>query len=159
MPWLIDPQPWAELPVSPGYIGSGLGEDLSPELAPISAASPRGQEACLGDRSPVGVRLRALRESVDDWPLAITILQLFGGQPKLVAVLRNVTGRRYPPLGNRMLQFWGRSFAGFRRSVTDRFLGNSVGAIGCLVRFFGGLVLQSFSSGGRLVSAGPQPNN
>lgn len=40
-------------------------------------------------------------ESVDYWPMAITIHKTFGGKPKLVAT-SGVTSRRYPPLERRM---------------------------------------------------------
>ena len=77
--WPTDPQPWAELPAPSGYMGSGLGEDLLPNLAGVPAAPLGGTKACLGNRSPAGVRLRALRESVDEWPLAnINLAAIWG---------------------------------------------------------------------------------
>src|SRR5947209_3396474 len=67
-------------------------------------------------------------ESVDCWPMAITVQKTFGGKPKPVAAY-GVTGGRYPPPERRM-PYAVNARCAAAAVFADRLLGNSVGAIG-----------------------------
>lgn len=83
-----------------------------------------------GDRSPAGLVLQALGESVDGWPMVITLYKTLGDLPKPVTVSRGVTGGRESPLEGCMSQAAGGPRGPGVASEADRPLGNSVGAIG-----------------------------
>lgn len=82
------------------------------------------------DRSPAGPFLRAQRESVGGWPMAITTHQTFGDLPKPVAAHRGVTGDRESPLEELMQQAAGGPRGPGAVPEADYSLGNPVGAIG-----------------------------
>jgi hypothetical protein len=67
-------------------------------------------------------------ESVDCWPMAITIHKTFGGRPKLVTA-PGVTSGRYPPPEGCMLYSCLVLYC-LTSSTVDHPLGNLVGAIG-----------------------------
>jgi hypothetical protein len=82
------------------------------------------------DRSPAGSILQALGESVDCWPMVITVHKRLGDLPKSVTVSWGVTGDRESPLEGCMSQAAGGPRGPGVVSEADRPLGNSVGAIG-----------------------------
>lgn len=59
------------------------------------------------DRSPAGSTLQALGESVDGWPMVITIHTTLGDRPKPVTASWGVTGDRESPLEGCMSQAAG----------------------------------------------------
>jgi len=61
--------------------------------------------------------------------MAIIILKTLGGKPKPVAVLRGVTGGRYPP-PERCMLYSVIALSRWISCMVDHLLGNSVGAIG-----------------------------
>lgn len=73
---------------------------------------------------------RALKESVDGWPLAIIFLKTFGGKPKPITASRGVIGGWHPPPGIAMLQSAGCPHGHEAVSVAEAVLGSLVGAIG-----------------------------
>jgi len=82
------------------------------------------------DRSPAGSILQALGESVDGWPMVITIYKTLGDFPKSVTASWGVIGDRECPLEGCMSQAAGGPRGPGVVSEADRPLGNSVGAIG-----------------------------
>ena len=63
---------------------------------------------------------------MDDWPLAIIILDLLGGKPKLITAFLGVISGRHPPLESLMLQY-DKSLLGLSHSCGGKVLGELSG--------------------------------
>jgi len=75
--------------------------------------------------------VRASKESVDYWPMASTILQIFGGTPMLISVPRGVTQRKASSSWDRHATVHRFCLHGHEVTLfADSILGNSVRAIG-----------------------------